>query len=148
MVVALAVLVVVIFIVVRREPENSPATTTPRDPVLQAAIERDVVGSDNVGERILNTVDRGSCVPAGNIDLGPLTGAGPWTRVCVMGTPDGSFQQAGVDGGSDGLHLTYGDEPPAQPHSCSRHIQGRWWEWYVAPGAPRPCEDGFTFQGA
>ena len=107
MVVALAVLVVVIFIVVRREPDNSPATTTPRDPVLQAAIESDMVASDNVGERILNTVDRGSCVPAGNIDLGPLTGAGAWTRVCVMGTPDGSFQQAGIDGGSDGLHLTW-----------------------------------------
>ena len=117
-VVALAVLVVVIFIVVRREPDNSPATTTPRDPVLQAAIESDIVASDSVGERILDTVDRGSCVPAGNIDLGPLAGAGAWSRVCVMGTPDGSFQQAGVNGGSDGLHLTYGDGPPAQPYSC------------------------------
>ena len=147
--VTLGVLVVMVgFVVWRVRADSPPPPVAPDDAAVRVAITSDPAAADAVGQHLLDTVGPGDCVAPDSPELGPLAGVGTWTHVCVVGTADGSFRQARSDRVVEGLGVSFGDEPPFEPDVCRRRIEGRWWEWYPAPGAPTPCADGWTFRGA
>lgn len=147
--VVLGVLAVILgFVAWRVRADSPPPPVAPADDAVRSAIEADPDAADAIGQHLLDTMSPGECVAPDSPELGPLAGIGTWTHVCVSGTDDGSFRQATSDVTFPGLGIAFGDRPPAEPHVCYRRIEGRWWEWYVAPGAPTPCADGWKFQGA
>jgi hypothetical protein len=147
--VALGVLMMIAGFVAWRVRADSPSPpVAPSDDALRAAIEADPAAADAVGQHLLDAMGPGQCVAPDSLELGPLAGVGTWTHVCVSGTQDGSFRQAKSDWVAGGLGIAFGGESPGEPDVCYRRIEGRWMEWYAAPGAPEPCADGWTFQGA
>jgi hypothetical protein len=97
----------------------------------------------------------GTCSPPDTADLGSLAALGPWDKVCVYGTSDGSIRglQLIRPPGSTAPGLLYsatGDSPvgtPTMSSGCVRRIEGNWW----ADRSPnrsdptQPCPRQYTY---
>ena len=121
------------------------------EPAQLRALRANEPGATESAEAALSSIPRGTCAEAGSVDLGPLAELGPWGKVCVWGSPDGSAR--GIEfkrpEGDSEIEFTDTSAAPIQPMRCLRHVTGEWWG--VAPpnlnDPMSPCPSGFTFQG-
>jgi hypothetical protein len=125
------------------------------EPHLYSVVRDHQASATETAERVIAGWPAGTCRVPTAADLGVLTAAGPWAKVCVAGVIDGSFQVYVLrrPAGSGGLDLTYTTtrkgSTQAGPDSCYQRIVGNWVAHAEAnlsdPGDP--CPYRFHFEG-
>lgn len=127
---------------------------TPVPPIFAAVRAHQAVVTASA-EAVLASHARGTCSSATSIDLGPLADHGPWSKVCVYGTADGSIRGLQfirpADSTAPGLlYSATGDSPmgtPTMSSGCVRRVTGNWW----ADRSPdrsdpnQPCPRQYTY---
>jgi hypothetical protein len=117
------------------------------DDAATDALADDPTAAVALGERLLTEVPLGSCVPADQVDLGPLEGTQAWERVCRSGLGPGTWT-VDVEAPNHGPALTYGPLGPIA--SCVQDAAGGWRSSHPmrVDDAVHPCEDGYQFTGS